>query len=138
MTITSQIEKYLENTFKDSNFVIRHFRAEAVGAQPVIEDIADKIQRAPLGVFDITGLNGNVLLELGMMMLEDREKVMIIRKKDDEGDLPFNVTPVNINYYQIVGTEEVKMVDPATGNLEDFGPIIETFVNNLRRSKRIA
>ncbi len=67
------------------------------GTGIVIEDIMRQIRSSHFGIIDVTSLNPNVMVELGMFMVL-RKKFLILRRQGDTTELP----PFDIRSYHVV------------------------------------
>ena len=63
----------------------------SAGEPYVVQEMHDQINSAHFGIADITGLNHNVLLEAGMM-INTNKPLLIIRRKDDNTPVPFDIS----------------------------------------------
>jgi len=117
--VTGGFEKY--------GYQLEHF--VAMSGRSIIDDLKTALRLSPFGVVDITGLNPNVLLELGMMIILGKE-VMILKSGDDEADLPFDIRVEQVDHYELRGND-AHIIDSATGNLVPINDRISAFIHRL-------
>jgi predicted nucleotide-binding protein len=91
-----------------------------------------QIRNSHFGIADITGSNPNVMLEIGMMMMLGR-RVLLLRRKGEEGQLPFDLQPFLHHEYELRENGELW-----TWHTSDkrFAPIAHTlpyFIEDLQR-----
>ena len=73
---------------------------EIFGTSPIFDDIVLAIQQAALVVVDISGLNPNVMYELGMAHMIKQAQTIIITHD------PLNSLPFDIRHFRIIGYED--------------------------------
>lgn len=75
---------------------------DLTGPGDVLHDILEKIKKAEILIFDITGFSPNVMLELGLALaIKDEDKIIIIRKSSEtefHRELPFNIYHQRVSY----------------------------------------
>ena len=102
----------------------------ATPGKSIIDELKAELRLAPYAVADITRLNPNVMFELGMVKITDKQ-VMLLRKKDDAGDLPFDIKADQVDYYEIRGNE-IYVEEAGTRNLVKLDKRVGAFVQELR------
>ena len=102
----------------------------ATPGKSIIDELKAELRLAPYAVADITKLNPNVMFELGMVKITDK-LVMLLRKKDDAGDLPFDIKADQVDYYEIRG-DEIYVEEAGTKNLVKLDKRVGAFVQELR------
>lgn len=78
----------------------------SINQQQILKDIVNGLAAADLVVVDVSGLNGNVMYELGLAHAMGRRTVMITR---DIGELPFDLRSYRANGYSTEFTEAPKL-----------------------------
>jgi hypothetical protein len=122
------IQQHVSDRFAAHGVELRHF-ISAPG-RPIIDDLTAELRLAPFAVVDITGLNANVLIELGMVKWAQKE-IMLLRRKDDAGDLPFDIRTNQVDQYEIVGNV-VQIEEAGTGSPVPLEDRVATFLDRLR------
>ena len=103
------------------------------GGGIVISNLMEEIKRAHFGIADMTGNRPNSLLELGMMMILDK-KIIILKRKDDDKELPFDIGAYNYYRYEMRGTDLV-FFEPATNDPLQIDNVLAPFVEALLQDK---
>jgi len=67
----------------------------------IIDDIIEQIRNCSIGIVDITGLNPNVLMELGII-IGNKKPYFLVRNSNDQEELPFNIKNKQIYTYTYV------------------------------------
>ena len=78
----------------------------SINQQQILKDIVNQLAEADLVIVDVSGLNGNVMYELGLAHAMGRRTVMITR---DIGELPFDLQSYRANGYSTEFTEAPKL-----------------------------
>lgn len=78
----------------------------SINQQQILKDIVNGLSTADLVVVDVTGLNGNVMYELGLAHAMGRRTVMITRNIDE---LPFDLRSYRANEYSVDFVEAPKL-----------------------------
>lgn len=106
--IGSQIRKHADNVLKGLiRPVCNSFEYEVVridelaGSKSIPSEIFSHLDDDDLVIADITGLNPNVLLELGYRM-KTAKPYVIIRDKDDTDSTPFDIASIRYHSYGLM------------------------------------
>ena len=78
--------------------VVSHYRD--LGTDFVIKEIRRMIKSSHFCIVDITDKSPNVMMELGMMMMSDKNTI-IIKHVDDDTPIPFNINQENVYSYKL-------------------------------------
>ena len=89
----------------------------------------EQINQAHFGIADITGLNDNVLIEVGVMTANGMPLV-IIREKDDNQSLPFDIAARQSYRYELKGDDILIHDATRTHGLEEF---VFEFIDTMPR-----
>lgn len=108
---------------------IEHFR-HPPGERYVIDQIIKSISSAHFGIVDITEINLNVVLELGVMMAQNKE-ILLFRRRSDRLNLPFDISPLNLYKYDVKPRSEVQVWSPGSHSFEPIERTLEDFVRRL-------
>lgn len=81
--IRSAVKEILKENYSESNL---KFADREPTETAIFCDICQKIQSSEYGIVELSGLNPNVLLELGMMLALSKP-VFVLMKKDEESDI---------------------------------------------------
>ena len=115
-------------------------RTKAIHYQPlpktgiVVLGIIEQIRNAHFFVVDLTGLNRNVLLELGLILSNEKNeaKCLLIRDKDDKEDLPFDVVGFPVHRYKFNSSSSTLDVWTSGGEIsESFYDVLQRFLDGL-------
>ena len=75
---------------------------DLVGPGNALHDILERIKKAEILIFDITGFSPDVILELGIALtIKDEDKIIVIRKSSDteiHRELPFNIYQHRVSF----------------------------------------
>ncbi|MBP1044394.1 hypothetical protein I6N95_25630 [Vagococcus sp. BWB3-3] len=115
--------------------------SESKGEVDIIHNnIVNNIYDDPIVVVDISGRNGNVMLELGLRLAFDKPLVII---KDDKTDYMFDISmiehisyPSDLRHTEIVKFQQIlkeKIVNTYKKSIEDIN--YSPFLNNFKRIK---
>lgn len=100
-------EQLIRAPLEGAGFTVR--RADSLlNQQSILRDIVRGIVDAELIVADVTGLNSNVLYELGLAHALGKRTIMITRNIDE---LPFDLRPYKANAYSVLFSEAHKLKD---------------------------
>ena len=87
---------------RDGGFIVS--RADDLStSQSIMQNIVSSIEDANIVIADLTGLNSNVLYELGIAHTLDKPTITI--SQDDPASAPFDISPYRIIRYGIFLTE---------------------------------
>ncbi|MGB7087729.1 MAG: hypothetical protein WBD47_19380 [Phormidesmis sp.] len=99
------------------------------GSDFVVSEIMEQVSQAQFGIADITGINPNVMLELGMMMVL-RKKLILLRRHDDESVLPFDIKPYHCYEYEI-HSQGIRIFNPSSSRPETLDSVLANFIKEL-------
>lgn len=130
-----KIENFIGNYLHAKKIQVQRF-VNPGGGRPVINDIIKMIRMSHFGIVDITGLNPNVLVEVGMLLGLKRQ-VMLIKEAGDAAPTPFNLSAYEIHKYQVLqeGAEAeptVEFYDPGANNYVPAEQALGRFLEELR------
>jgi hypothetical protein len=127
---SSEIEDKLVALFKSRGIRARRY-VPAGGRRYVIDDIMSQIRNSHFGVADITGLNPNVMTEVGMMM-SLKKQFMLIRAKGDSSSLPFDVNQFPLYEYELGSAPgSLRMWNPVNNRYQSFEEVLDRFIRQL-------
>lgn len=120
----------IEPPLKEAGFDIT--RADlSINQQQILKDIVNGLATADLVVVDVSGLNGNVMYELGLAHAMGRRTVMITRDIDE---LPFDLQAYRANEYSTNFAEAPKLIsrlreiaDGVISGTADFSNPVQDF-----------
>lgn len=98
--------------------------------QHVVEEIMDQIRGAHFCMADITGANPNVMTEVGMMVMTNKE-LIILQDSEDQTDIPFDIADRFAFRYALDPETELAVRTPAENRMQPFGDILRNFTNAL-------
>jgi hypothetical protein len=100
----------IQKPLQDAGYVVR--RADSLlNQRSVLQDVVKGIADAELVVADVSGLNPNVLYELGLAHALGKRTIMITRSIEE---LPFDLRPYRANAYSTRFTEAAKLASTLT------------------------
>lgn len=123
------VEESITNLFKEKKIRVKSYEPQ-IGAGFVINEIKEQIKNAHFCIADITGSNPNVLAEVGMMMILEKQ-FLLLRRKDDQTKCPFDIAAYTINDYDISESGDIRVWHSATNQFKPFETILSRFINNL-------
>lgn len=143
----NDIEKFVKSFINKHRIKAQHY-VSTHGRPIVIEDLQREIRSSHFGIVDITGLNENVMIELGMLMVLER-KVLLLRRFDDQSDksdemkLPFDLQGRQIYRYQIAppsagkgaSTPEINVINAADGQAVKLSEVLYNFIAELQSDR---
>jgi hypothetical protein len=97
------IGKNIEEAFRSRQTQARVYRPTA-GDHSVTQEMLNQINSAHFGIADITFLNQNVLIEVGVM-IGIGKPLVIMKKIDDKMSIPFNIAGRQCFLYEQSGEE---------------------------------
>ena len=92
-----------------------------------MDEMVEQIKQAHFGIADITGLNNNVLIEVGIMT-GNGMPLIVIRDKDDNQMLPFDIAARQCYGYELRGDDSLIHDATKTHRLEDF---VVSFIDEM-------
>jgi hypothetical protein len=122
------VERALAGGFERAGFRLIHYE-HAPGDSIVISGIIKEIARCHCGVADVSENNSNVMLELGMLMAEGKNFLLLKKKGADTDSLPFDLTAYN-HYEYVERNGRLFYVNPANQDSEPLDPKIIEFCRN--------
>jgi tetratricopeptide (TPR) repeat protein len=118
--IRNAVKEVLKESYSDACLRV----ADKEPKEPAVFcDICLLIQSSAYGIVDITGLNPNVLLELGMMFASGKSVFILVNKKDEES-LRVKL-PSDIVWKRVIPYEEYIDVEEALSEALRSRPIVE-------------
>ncbi len=132
----SQFDKIGENIsryFQAKKIFARHFDANLHGGL-IINQIIAQIRDSHFCIADISGNNPNVLLEVGIMIAENKP-IRILQHYDIKQDAPFNVNGYQIYKYKTQSLSNKLLVAyPGEERFRDFKVMIDSFMCELEEN----
>lgn len=124
------LEVCIKRVLTDYDASAQHYNYTPGGGY-VIDDLIRQMSSSQFGIADITNLNSNVLLELGMMMKVFDKRLLILRRKDDKNDLPFDLRPFQCYQYELTEGSEVRVWEPGSYEFEPLEPKLKEFISKI-------
>lgn len=125
----NDIQRCVIECFRQNKLELQHF--DATPGRAILDELIVELRVAPFAVIDLSGLNPNVLIELGMAKILDKE-LMLLRRKDDKSELPFYIQMDQIDHYHVKGND-VHVEEVGTGKFLPLCDRINAFIRKLRR-----
>jgi len=113
----------------------KHIRARAYqpegGRGYIIDEIQRQIRNSHFCIADLTGLNPNVMAEVGMMMVL-KKHFLLLRRKDDMASVPFDLNQFPLYDYEVrQGETGLQMWNSAANRYQPFDDALEKFIAQL-------
>ena len=124
------VEVCIKRVLADHDASAQHYNYSPGGGF-VVDDLIRQMSSSQFGIADITNLNANVLLELGMMMKVFDKRLLILRRKDDESDLPFDLRPFQCYQYELTEGPEVRIWEPGSYEFVPLEPKLKEFIGKF-------
>lgn len=118
----NEIGERVEAYFKEKNIMVSTFDPDRAGGIAA-EQIVAQIKASRFGIADITGLNPNVLMEIGVMIAEGKH-VVILKKFDDSPKIPFNVSGYYAHLYRVTPSGEIEAKKPDENVFRPFPEVL--------------
>lgn len=159
-TISKPVEDVIPLTLNPSGFLARPFDEEGKfdlveraiqyciphieifhymdqGKDLIIKEIKEHIHKSHFCIADITGLNVNVMIELGMMMIDKdkHNKIIIIKNFKDKTKIPFDITQHPV-YHYILQDNKLLIKDTAGGPDQLFKPTLDNLTEKYIRKMK--
>lgn len=126
------VEDYINEYLHVKGIHVDHY-SYSPGGGIIIENLMEKIKQAHFGIADITENRPNSLLELGMMMILDK-KFIILKRKDDDKEVPFDISAYQYYRYEKEGVKFV-FFEPGNNNPLNIDDIFDSFIRILEQNK---
>ena len=124
------VEDCITGFLENKDICAEHYKFGPGKETFVIKDIMDKIKSSHFGIVDITNCNHNVMLELGMMMVQEK-RFILLRRHDDKTIVPFDIGGYHYFEYEEKPGPEIRLKDPGTNQYEPIERVLEDFVKHL-------
>jgi hypothetical protein len=126
---SESICKLIERKFQEKRVRATTYKNTLGTPAVVTEELLAQIASAHFGVADLTGLNDNVLMELGALLASNKQLLLIRASAEKDTKLPFNIAAYQVYLYEFVG-EHAFVVD-ATGKRQPLQEFVDKFVERL-------
>ncbi len=126
------VEKYLNECLHTKGVHLEHY-SHPPGAGIVIDNLMKQIKQAHFGIADITENRPNSLLELGMMMILGKQ-LLILKRKDDDTDVPFDIGAYQYYKYEMQGPA-LMFFEPGKEEPLRIDNILDLFIKRLENDK---
>jgi hypothetical protein len=124
----TSIQERVEKALASKGVQARHFTAEM--SRAVIDEIVSQIRNSHFCVVDLTGNNPNVLTEIGMMIVLGK-RLLVLRRRGDTSDIPFDVSHYTYWEYEPQGTDQLRVWSPADNSTIPFEDVLDRFLDTL-------
>lgn len=125
------VESYFTKYLEDHAIKMQCY-SHPPGAGALLAKMLDQIRDCHFGIVDLTGLNLNVVNELGMLTILEKP-CLALRRHDDEGELPTNLSSLYCYSYKVDSEARLSVLNFATGKFENTDKMLKQFVENLKR-----
>jgi len=124
----TSVQERVERALGGKGVQARHFTAEMNRA--VIDEIVSQIRNSHFCVVDLTANNPNVLTEIGMMIVMGK-KLLVLRRRGDDSQIPFDISHYTYWEYEPHGTEQLHVWSAAENTTIPFDDVLERFLETL-------
>ena len=126
------MEDYINEYLHKKGINIKHHSHDP-GQPIVINSLMGQVKRAHFAIIDITENNLNCLLELGMIMILNKNFI-ILKRKDDNTKVPFDISAYQYYRYEKQGMKFV-FFEPGNYKTLNISDIFDAFIKELKKSK---
>lgn len=131
---SAEVEGKIMELLEGRDVIVRHYQPQD-GGRVVVEDLLQEIGDSQFGIADLTGASPNVLIEIGVLISQDKKFLLLRERGDDSGTQvhrPFNLNLYQIYEYQIKKPEgELQVWDPANRRYDRFESVLDEFLEEL-------
>lgn len=126
----TDLEKRIRDSMSKNGVEVRSFIPSG-DVQTVVDSIIAQIDESHFGVADITGANPNVLAEVGMMFMANK-RVMLLKSKNDDHPIPFNLAHRYIYEYTFESSTDTFLAHLKGERAgQDFDLCVDSFISDL-------
>jgi hypothetical protein len=124
----SRIEEMLSRAMRARGVMARHYEP-ASGRGLIVEDLMKQLRNSHFVVCDITQASASVIAEVGMALFAHKP-MLLIRRKDDDTPLPFDLGHHPVYSYDATG-DELRVWNSADGQFQSIDVILDGFIDEL-------
>lgn len=130
-----EVELCINSFMKSNQIGAKHF--SSLSSKEIITDeIMAQISSADFAIVDITGNSPNVVFELGVLM-DQNKNVIILKDSKDNTTVPFNIQLHEIYRYKLVPTNydelpKLQLWKPGRNKFEPIEDALKDFADHLR------
>ncbi|HEX2064019.1 MAG TPA: GAF domain-containing protein [Acidimicrobiales bacterium] len=125
----SEVERLLTRALESKGIQAKHYRPTH-GQPYVLDDIVQSINQSQFCVADITGLNPNVLVEVGMMIIL-RKNILLLRERGDDSPRPFDLNQFPCYDYRVEEGNRLLIWNEAEHRFEPVDDALEKFMQQI-------
>jgi hypothetical protein len=126
----SDIETRIVSLLGSRRIRARAYQPEG-GRGYIIDDIQRQIRNSHFCVADLTGLNPNVMAEVGMMMVL-KKHFLLLRRRGDGATVPFDLTQHPVYDYEVrPGIGGLQVWNVPENRYQSFDIVLEKFIEQL-------
>ncbi len=126
----SIVEEKIGELLASKGIRARAYQPEG-GTRYIIDDIQAQIRRSHFCIADMTGLNANVVAEVAMMVVM-RKHFMLIRRKDDQVPIPFDLSQYPFHEYE-ASPSGLRVWISAQNAYQPFEVVLDRFIERLQQ-----
>jgi hypothetical protein len=123
------VEHGISSIFRERGVAAQSY-LHTPGSKFVLEDLKSQIRDCHFAIVDITGLNLNVLAEIGMLISLDKPFI-ILRDERDEGEPPFDIRAYHCYRYRVDGGTAITVRSPWSELSLPLAQVITRFIDEL-------
>jgi hypothetical protein len=125
----SDIETRIASLLESKRIRARAYRPEG-GTDYIIDEIQRQIRNSHFCIADVTGLNPNVMAEVGMMMIL-KKHFLLLRRRGDAATRPFDLSALKLYDYELRQDGRLQVWDAAADRFQPFEDVLERFIDQL-------
>jgi hypothetical protein len=126
----SEVESRIATLLRSKRIRARAYQPDG-GTDYVIDEIQRQIKNSHFCIADVTGLNPNVMAEVGMMMILGKH-FLLLRQFGKDAARPFNLSQLQLYDYEVKpGEESLQVWDAAANRFKPFEDVLDRFIERL-------
>jgi GAF domain len=126
----SEIESRIASLLESKHIRARAYQPEG-GNDYIIDEIQRQIKNSHFCIADVTGLNPNVMAEVGMIMIL-KKHFLLLRRRGDTAGRPFNLSALKLYDYEVRQDERgLQVWDASAERFQPFEDVLDKFIDQL-------
>jgi len=126
----SEVERSVVSLLESKSIRARAYQPQG-GRGYIIDDIQRQIRNSHFCIADLTGLNPNVMAEVGMMMVL-KKNFLLLRRRGDRATVPFDLNQIPLYDYELRdGQDGLQVWNVPDNRFQPFGVVLDRFIERL-------
>jgi hypothetical protein len=126
----SDIEEKVVSLLESKRIRARAYEPD-VGRGYMIDEIQRQIRNSHFCIADVTGLNPNVMTEVGMMIVMNKQ-FLLMRRHEDAGPIPFDLNQRPLYGYEVrPGEPDLQVWNAPAARFQPFEEVLDRFLEQL-------